>query len=89
MENLEKCEYCGEEYQSKTELNIHITKAHATKEAEKMRFRCSHCGEVFRSPQHQAAHMKTEHPDVVRKINLIYWAIVILLIIIVLRQFLF
>jgi len=87
--NLKSCEHCGEKFPTLRELNIHKAKKHAAKEAEKMRYGCTRCGEIQRSPKHQAEHMKSEHPEVVQRINLIYWAIIILLILIVLVQWLF
>jgi len=83
-----KCEHCGQEFPSLRELNIHKAKSHASKEAEKMRFICSRCGKVLHSPEHQAEHMKSEHPEVVQRINAIFWTITILAILFTLWQLL-
>ena len=72
-----KCEHCGQGFPSLRELNIHKAKSHAVKEAEKMRFLCSRCGDVLQSPEHQAEHMKSEHPEVIQRINIIFWGITI------------
>jgi DNA-directed RNA polymerase subunit RPC12/RpoP len=86
--NLLTCEHCGEQFSTKKALNIHKAKSHAAKEAEQMRYFCSRCGAEMRSPKQQAEHIKSEHPEVVRKLNLIYWGITIVIILIVLWQWL-
>ena len=88
MEEMHSCEYCGEQFSSLSELNIHKGKAHASREAEKLRFPCTRCGEVLSSPPEKAKHMKSVHPEAVRWINLLWWALTIAAIILVLWQYL-
>lgn len=87
---MSSCEYCGEEFSSPKDLEVHKATVHATGEAESSlftKYTCSKCGEVFRSPAHQAEHMKLEHPEVIRRISIIYWTILIVLLLIAIWQF--
>jgi uncharacterized Zn finger protein len=86
MVKLMKCEYCGEEFSNVVQLNMHKGQSHAPQEAEKFRYPCKRCGEVFPSPMAFAEHMKNDHPEVVNRINRVYWGIIILVIIITLWQ---
>ena len=87
-ENVLICEYCGDVFPTERDLNIHKAKSHASKEVEKGRYPCSRCGQVLDSPEDQAEHMRSEHPEVVRRIHLVFWAITIVAILFVLWQFL-
>ena len=87
-QNIYVCKYCGEEFPTLHELEIHEVTVHASRQTESSPYSCSICGEVFRSPAHQAEHMKREHPEVVRRINIVYWAILIIVVLFALWRFL-
>jgi len=87
MPELHTCEYCGEQFPSLPELNIHKAKNHASKEAEQLRYPCKHCGEVLNSPRDVAEHMKSVHPEAVRWINIVWWAITIVSILFVIWKY--
>jgi hypothetical protein len=88
MKELQICEYCGDQFPSPTDLNIHKANKHASNEAENLRYPCKHCGEVLHSPREVAEHMKSVHPETVRLINMIWWAITIAALLFVIWRFL-
>ncbi|OGO17930.1 MAG: hypothetical protein A2Z14_03090 [Chloroflexi bacterium RBG_16_48_8] len=88
MADYHRCEYCGDQFSSIIELNIHKAGNHASKEAENMRYPCKRCGEVLSSPREVAEHMKTDHPEAVRWINFFWWVITIATILFVLWKYL-
>jgi DNA-directed RNA polymerase subunit RPC12/RpoP len=88
MKGSYNCDYCGEKFASLKELNIHKGKQHASDEAEKRRYPCTRCGKVLHSPVEVAEHMKTVHPEAVRWINIIWWAITIAALLFVIWRFL-
>jgi formylmethanofuran dehydrogenase subunit E len=87
-QNTVVCDECGEEFTSPQELAFHIATVHASINTEGSPYICSKCGEVLRSPADQAEHMKREHPEVVRRINIIYWTILIIVVFIALWRLL-